>query len=198
MYLFRSAISVTKQALSYTWYPHISHALSCQDVLPHCRTGVTTVYNTYCIMSATCKYGVTMRWIRSQLDYSHNPLHISHHTDFSSSISSTQIYAAMGCHCQSHFFYWKRKVPQLIEYVFLHIHVRSSNPVKNNMSSVTYDGDNTRAHLCWEGNKMLRSATPSSIHPAYSRTLFDNCLQTHFLYFEKSRRWGLRQKQTEN
>lgn len=47
MWLFRSTVSVTKQAPSYTWYPHISHALNCQDILPYCRTGITTVYNTY-------------------------------------------------------------------------------------------------------------------------------------------------------
>jgi hypothetical protein len=131
-----------------------------------------------------------MRWIRSQLDYSHNPVHISHQVDFSSSISSTQIHAAMGCHFQSHFFYWKKKkkkIPHPIENVFLCIHVRSSNPVKNNTSSVTYNGDNTRAHLCWEGNKTLRPAMPWLVHHAYRKTLiWQLSVDTLFILWEKS------------
>jgi len=90
----------------------------------------------------------------------------------------------------------KKKFHNLLK-MFLCTHVRSSNPVKTTW--VQYHMMITHMHIFAErGTKCyvqphlhqytLHTAEPSSC----------NCLQTHFLYFEKNHRWGLCQNQTEN
>jgi hypothetical protein len=118
-----------------------------------------------------------------------------HHIYFSSSISSNQIHAAMGCHRQSHFFSCKKKFHSLLRMCFSAYTWEVLTQQKT--SYITYDDDNTLAHLCREGNKTLSLHLNQYIlHTA--EPSHDNCLWTHLLYSEKNHKWGLCQNQTEN